>query len=138
MWILKFLPDWIFLGILIAGAIGIVISKFLPAAQKQAALLISSIAFTFGVFMMGAISDNNAWVARVKEMEAKVAQAEEEAKAANENINKTTEVKIKVIKEKGAVIKQYIDREIVKYDTGCIIPKEFIKAHNDAAEAPKK
>jgi hypothetical protein len=51
--------------------------------------------------------------------------------------------KTKVVKERGDEIIKYVDREIVKYDTKflpggiCEIPKEFIKAHNDAAEPPK-
>jgi hypothetical protein len=51
--------------------------------------------------------------------------------------------KTQVVKDRGAEIIKYIDREIVKYDTKflpggeCKIPKEFIESHNKAAEAPK-
>ena len=44
---------------------------------------------------------------------------------------------------KQIIVKQYIDREIVKYDTKfapggqCEIPKEFIDAHNQSAEKAK-
>lgn len=84
------------------------------------------------------------WRNRVHEMEAKVAKAEQESKLANEKLNQKTETKVKIIREKGIIVKQYIDREVTKYDTKfmpggqCEIPKEFIKAINDAAEAPKK
>ena len=43
----------------------------------------------------------------------------------------------KVIKEKSDNNIKYIDREVVKYDNTCVLPKEFIKAHNEAAQAPK-
>lgn len=46
--------------------------------------------------------------------------------------NKVTEIKKKIETKTNTVI-QYIDREITKYDNTCIIPKEVIKAHNDAA-----
>jgi hypothetical protein len=51
--------------------------------------------------------------------------------------------KTQVIKTRGEDIVKYVDREVVKYDTKfapgeeCEIPKEFIKAINDAAEGPK-
>ena len=51
--------------------------------------------------------------------------------------------KTQIIKTRGEDIVKYVDREVVKYDTKfapggeCEIPKEFIKALNDAAEPPK-
>ena len=71
-------------------------------------------------------------------MEAKVAEAEAKSATANTDIVEKTVIKTQVIKERGQDIVKYVDREVVKYDTTCIIPKEFVAAHNKAAEAPKK
>ena len=55
----------------------------------------------------------------------------------------TDDSTLEIVKIKGEEVIKYVDRELVKYDTKfaaggqCEIPKEFIKAHNDAAEAPK-
>ncbi len=144
MWILKWLPDWIFYVILLAGVIGYLATyliKYIPVPfvymYKTPIQLGSIAAIVIGTFMVGAIYDNNAWLDRVHEMEAKVAKAEQESKEANTKIdNKTQEAKTKIV-EKQILVKQYIDREVTKYDNQCIIPKEFIKALNDAAEAPK-
>ncbi len=144
MWILKWLPDWIFYVILFAGVIGYLATyliKYIPVPfvymYKTPIQLGSVAAIVIGTFMSGAIYDNNAWLDRVHEMEAKVAKAEQESKEANTKIdNKTQETKTKIV-EKQVLIKQYVDREVTKYDNQCIIPKEFIKALNDAAEAPK-
>lgn len=144
MWILKWLPDWIFYGILLAGVIGYLATyliKYIPVPfvymYKTPIQLGSIAAIVIGTFMSGAIYDNDAWLDRVHEMEAKVAKAEQESKEANTKIdNKTQEAKTKIV-EKQVLVKQYIDREVTKYDNQCIIPKEFIKALNDAAEAPK-
>ena len=93
--------------------------------------------------MAGAIHDNDAWEARVKEMEDKVAVAETQSKEENIKIVEKVVTKTQVIKTRGQDIIKYVDREVVKYDTKfapggeCEIPKEFIKAINDAAEAPK-
>ena len=65
--------------------------------------------------------------------------------AKKENTKITTKVvtKTQIIRTRGEDIVKYVDREIVKYDEKfakggeCEIPKEFIKALNDAAEPPK-
>ena len=138
MWILKFLPDWIFYVILALGLIGPVLSRFLPPIYKPAVQLVSILMIVFGLFMSGAIYDNNAWVERVDEMKAKVAEAEAKGKEETVRVETKVVTKTQVIKQKAQVVKQYIDREITKYDNTCVIPKEFIKAHNDAAEVPAK
>jgi hypothetical protein len=93
--------------------------------------------------MSGAIYNNGAWEARVKEMEAKVEAAAVESAQENVKIVEKVVKKTEYIKTRGEDIVKYIDREIVKYDTKfapggqCELPKEFIQAHNLAAEAPK-
>ena len=93
--------------------------------------------------MEGGASNEEKWNARVKEMEAKVAVAEVKSKEENVKIETKVITKTQVIRERGKDIINYVDREVVKYDTKfapggqCEIPKEFIKALNDAAEPPK-
>jgi hypothetical protein len=140
MWILKFLPDWIFYGIFLVGVIGFAVTylfKYIPVPfiymYRKPIQIGSVLAIIFGTFMSGAIYDNEAWEARVREMEAKVAKAEQQSKEENEKINdKVEKVKEKIV-QKQVVVKQYIDREVVKYDNSCVIPKEFIDVHNKAA-----
>jgi translation elongation factor EF-Tu-like GTPase len=97
----------------------------------------SVVAIIFGTYMAGAISNEEAWQAKVKELEAKVAAAE--AQSAKENTKLLDKIvkRTEVIKQRGDDIIKYVDREVVKYDSQCVIPKEFIKAHNNAAEQPK-
>ena len=49
-----------------------------------------------------------------------------------------TQKKTTEIRQRTQYIRQYVDREVVRYDAGCVIPQPFVQAHNDAAEAPKK
>jgi hypothetical protein len=140
MWILKFLPDWIFYAIFVVGLIGFAATylfKYIPIPMiymyRKPIQIVSLLAIVFGTFMSGAIYDNEAWEARVKEMEAKVAKAEVESKVANDKINDKVEKTKEKIVQKQVVVKQYIDREIVKYDNTCVIPKEFVEVHNKAA-----
>jgi len=148
MWILEWLPNWLFYAIFFAGLLGLLASyvmKFIPFVYiyKTPIQLGSIIAIVFGTYMAGAISNQEAWEARVKEMELKVAAAE--VQSAKENIKIVEKIvnKTQIIRTRGDDVIKYVDREIVKYDTKfapggvCEIPQEFIKAHNDAAEAPK-
>lgn len=138
MWILSFLPNWIFHYVVSAGILAILFSTFLGFVPliSQYKIPLKYIGFALlalGIFFEGAIYNNEAWVARVTEMEAKVAKAEEESKEANDKLDKKVTAKVQQIVEKKRVLKQYIDREIVKYDNTCTIPKEFIEVHNKAA-----
>lgn len=138
MWILSFLPIWIFHVLIIAGIGAVLASMFLKAipfiSQYQMPVKIAgAVAILIGTWFEGGIADNLAWQARVKEMEAKVAVAEQQAKDANDKLDKQSQAKVAKIKEKQVLVKQYIDREIVKYDNTCVIPKEFIEVHNKAA-----
>lgn len=144
MWILHWLPNWIFYLILLAGILGYAATyllRFIPIPTvymyKTPIQLASILLIVIGVFMSGAIYNEEAWLERVREMEAKVAEAQ--AKSAEENTKIVEKVitKTQIIKEKANNTVKYIDREVVKYDNTCVIPKEFIKAHNDAAEPPK-
>jgi hypothetical protein len=90
-----------------------------------------------GVYFAGGYGTEMEWRKRVSKLEEKVAKAEEQSKVANTKLDNKAQQKVKIIREKGLVVKQYIDREVTKYDNQCVIPKEFVKAHNDSAEAPK-
>jgi hypothetical protein len=150
MWILQWLPDWIFYAILAVGLIGFLIIyllKFIPIPglylYKTPVQIVSLIMIVLGVYMSGSIANEEAWQARVKELETKLAAAE--AKGAEETVKIVEKVvtKQRVIKEKGEEIVKYVDKEIIKYDTKflpggeCEIPKEFIKVLNEAAKPPE-
>ena len=108
-----------------------------PAQVLGIALLV------IGVYWRGGYAIEQEWRERVAEAEARVAAAE--AASREENVKIVTKVvtKTQIIRTRGETITKYIDREIVRYDEKfapggqCEIPREFIKAINDAAEAPK-
>ncbi len=148
MWILSWLPNWIFYGIFFAGLLGLLatyVMKFIPFVYvyRTPIQAVSVLAIAIGTYMSGAISNEEAWQARVKEMEAKVAAAEIESQKENVKIVERVVKKTEYITRKGQDIVKYVDREVVKYDTKfmpsgqCELPEEFIKALNDAAEPPK-
>lgn len=139
MWIIKFSPEWVFHMLFFAGLLATIAGfalGMIPFIKKYALALklLGGFALFMGVYLEGGLSDYKEWELRVKEMEAKVAKAEAESQKANSEIIEKVVYKDKIIKEKAQVVKQYIDREIVKYDSTCIIPKEVVKAHNAAAK----
>jgi hypothetical protein len=85
-----------------------------------------------------------AWRERVAEVEARLKVAQEQSVTENTRIETKLVTRTQLVREQGQEVIRYIDREIVKYDTKfapggqCEIPQEFIKAHNDATEAPRK
>lgn len=137
MWLLKFLPNYIFYGIFVGGVVGLIASRFIPSYYRTAVQAASAAFIVVGVFMAGAIHDNEAWLERVREIEAKIKEVEVESVKENVRIETKVIEKVKVIKEKGDEVVKYVDREIVKYDDTCRIPKEFVEALNKAAEIPK-
>ena len=152
MWILHFLPDalilWICNIVLLAGILLTVTAFFIKRIPiinqyRMPAQVLGIALLVLGVYWRGGYAVEQEWRERVAAVEARVAAAE--AKSAEENVKIVTKVvtKTQVIRTRGETITKYIDREIVKYDTKfapggqCEIPREFIKAINDAAEAPK-
>ena len=90
--------------------------------------------------MAGAISDNESWLAKVKNVEAKVAEVQVQSVKENIKIVEKVVKKLEIVRIQGAEVIKYVDREVVKYDTKfapggiCEIPKEFFTAHNDATK----
>jgi hypothetical protein len=140
MWLLNFLPDWIFYLILILGLLGFAATyllKFIPLPAiyiyKTPIQIVSVILIVFGVYMAGSIANEEKWQLRVKEVEAKLAEAEARGAIETVKIVEKVVVQNRVVREKGQNIIQYVDREVVKYDSKCEIPPPFIDTLNNAA-----
>jgi hypothetical protein len=152
MWLLHFLPDsflaFVVNAVLVLGVLSTILTFFVinpllrwfPPLSKYVTLaqIASLVVLTAGVYFKGGYSTEMMWRERVREMEAKVAQAEAESREANTALEKKSAEKVKVIKGREVVVKQYIDREVAKYNDKCDIPSAFVNAHNQSAEPPKK
>ena len=145
MWILSFLPDYVTHLIFFAGVIGTIagfVLGFIPfiAPYKLPVQIISILVLSFGLYLEGGMADNEIWQMKVKEVEAKVAQAEAKSQEKNVEIVTIVAEKTKVIREKGQTITKYIDREVavdkevIKFVENCPIPEIVIKTHNAAAQ----
>jgi hypothetical protein len=106
--------------------------------------IVGVVLLVLGVYFRGGYAIEITWRERVAEVEAQLRVAEQQSAQENTRIETRVVKKTEYITRRGSDIVQYVDREIVRYDTKfapggqCEIPREFIKAHNQAAEAPPK
>ena len=137
-WILTLLPVWIIHTVLGAGVLGLLIAFFvqrIPFIKTYGYLIkiVSSILLVLGLFLQGALAYKESTALAVAKLEAKLAKAEAKSAQTNtvivEKIVKDTEV----VRVKGKTITEYVDREVIKYNTVCPLPSEVIRAHNAAA-----
>jgi hypothetical protein len=147
MWILHFLPDsfilWFCNGLLFVGIIATVAGFFahrIPGLwQFQLAFKLAGIALlVLGVYFRGGLAVEQQWRERVAAVEARLAEAEKASTVANTKIDSRAQQRTAQVRERTQLIRQYVDREVVKYDNQCAVPEPFVRAHNNAAEAPAK
>ena len=148
MWILYLLPSWYTHAVPALGLALILVSMFLKVIPFISTYyiplrIIGLVTLLFGIFFEGVMYSGKDLHDKIKELEAKVAAAEAKSAEVNTKIVEKIITKQKIVKERGADIIKYVDKEIIKYDVKfapggqCEIPKEFISIHNKAAEEIK-
>lgn len=147
MWILHFLPDsfilWFCNILLLVGIVATVAGFFthrIPGLwQYQLAFKIGGIALlVLGVYFRGGLAVEQQWRERVAAVEARLKEAEAKSAEANRTIETKTQQQVTKIRQRMTYVRQYVDREVVRYNDQCVIPEPFIRAHNDAAEGIRK
>ena len=91
-----------------------------------------------GVYFRGGYAVEAEWRERVAAVEAQLKEAEAKSAEANQQINTRVQKQVTSIRQRMTYVRQYVDREVVRYNDQCSIPQPFIDAHNRAAEAPPK
>ena len=147
MWVLHFLPDSIILWFcncllltgIVAVAAGFVAHRIPVLWSYQLGFKLAGIALlVLGVYFRGGLAVETEWRERVTAVEAKLAIAEAASVEANSQIDTRVQKQVTSIRQRMTYVRQYVDREVVRYNDQCTIPQPFINAHNAAAEAPKK
>jgi len=136
MWLLSFVPDWIFYGLALASFVALVAATFfkvIPFIGKYAIpiQLLSFVLLLLSVFLCGGLANEAAWQLKVAKTNAEIA----ELKAKSEKVSTKVVTKyidrIQVVKEKGNEIVKYVNKES---DAKCELPNSFVVLHNAAAE----
>jgi len=139
MWMLDFLPFWIFHLIVLVGIGGILASgviKFIPfiSNYKLPIQVASVILLVFGVYMEGGVSNQEKWEARVAEV--KLEMAKKDAASSDATVKVVTKyiTNVEVVKEKGESIVKEIPKLITATADGqCVIPNGFVLLHDSAS-----
>ena len=133
-WILQIFPDWLWWLLLTAGLSGYFLANMVPVKTYQLPVkIIGGVVVVAVIFIMGLLYADNRWQQAARELQAKVQVAEAESKTANAQVETKVITRTQVVKQRGETVVKYIDRETVKIDERCVIPPEFVNAHNQAA-----
>ncbi len=148
IWMLSFIPDWVWTLVLISGIVGTLATwllKFIPfvSTYRLPIQVASIIALIVGVYFQGVTANEAKWQDKIADLQKQIIEAETKSKETNVVVQEKIVTKTKIIKEKGKDIVNYIDREVVKkeeiikYIEQCPVPKEIIDLHNQATELNK-
>ena len=141
MWILTFVPTWLFHLTFFLSIVVYLIATTLKILPYSTVFKYGSIAtLFFSVYMIGIQTANNTWLDRTKKLELQVKELEVKSAQENVKIIEKVVVKKQIISEKGKDIIQYVDKvvvkdnEVIKYIEHCPkIPVEVVNTINKAA-----
>ena len=142
MFLLNFLPDWIFYASTFVGIIGTVLlilfGKLIPVQYKLGLQITFVFLLAIGLFFIGAISNEESWQLKVKEMEVKVAQQELAASEITTEVITKYIDRVKIVEGKTHEIIKKVPVYITKEsDDKCTINNGFVSLHNSSASQTK-
>jgi len=137
-WILTFVPELAIHLTLAVGLVGLFVAAFVQRipfiSQYRFPIQLIALLLTLtGVYLEGALSYKQSVAVEVAELKKKLAEAEAKGAKVNTEIVEKIVKDTEVIRLKGKTITEYVDREVIKYNNKCELPKEVINAHNMAA-----
>ena len=136
MWLLNLLPDFVIHLIVIVGVLGTIASfffGFIPfvSQYKLPIKIVSILILIVGIWFEGAISNNNSWLLKVKELEVKLAKAEVQSSKVNTIIVERVLKKDKIIKDNQNETKSAIN----KYATdNCNLSNTAVSLFNSSSQ----
>jgi hypothetical protein len=138
MWFFDFIPGTLFYLLFLCAGAGYCVSLFLPHPILKKQVKIASIAaLALSIYLLGMLYVNNWWKDKAAQLEKQVQELAVKSSETNTVIQNKLITKTEIVRVRGDDIVKYVDREVTKYDTTCVIPQEFTQAHNRAAEQPK-
>lgn len=140
MWLLNFIPNFVIHLAVIAGLalllIDIFFSDWIPVLYRVPAQILAVVLLAGSLWLEGANYNQQVWMDRVAELEAKVKIAEEKSAQVNTQIEYKFIDKVKVVHDTQVVIQERIKEVEKVIDAKCEVPKEAIELLNQAAQTP--
>lgn len=137
-WIFKIFADWVWWLLLFAGIIGFLLSYFAPLKPYHLLLkIVGLVTVAVALFILGMLHADRTWQQAARELEAKVVAAEAKSQQVNEVVKEKLVTRTQVVRVRGEETVKYIDREVVKINSNCVVSPEFVQAHNTSTEPAK-
>lgn len=146
-WLLSIIPDailnWVYWAIIAVGVSGMFagwVGKFIPMYGRYIGFIkpVGIALVILGVWLRGGYDTEMAWRAKVEQVEAKVAKAEEASKDANTKLEAKIKEKQKIRVEYYNTVKERIVEKEKLIDAKCELDLAVPKILNDAAKNPTK
>lgn len=145
MWSLlpAWLTHWIVNLMLLAGIAGLFanwVGRWIPFFSAYARILkpVGIILLLSGVYLKGGESNNDMWLARIADLEAKVKVSEAKSKDANAKLADAVKEKNRAIQDSKAAVQAKLKGAAVRIDADCRLDPEAVEILNDSAKNPVK
>jgi hypothetical protein len=143
LWMLTFVPDWIYQAILILGVLAVFAAyflKFIPVISVYSrALKVTGIILTLiGVWFNGQLSADAKWRSAVANLEVRIAESERQAAETNVQIETVYVDRIKVVKDTQYIIQGQIREYSSDIDADCRVSPRAIEILNNSASGGTK
>jgi len=129
MWLLEYIPNWIYYAILTFSTIAVTTS------YSQSWRNYNFLAAVFCIFCLSWFASEESWKVKVAELQQQAAVIAEKSSQANVEIQTKVITQIKKVKEIEYVNRDIIQKEIVKeLDSSCVLPESAVLLHNSASQ----
>ena len=139
MFLLTWLPQWIFYILIPSGVTGLLFSftigKLLPLQYQLLIKFTSAGILAFGLFMVGAISNEDSWQLKIAELKTEIAKKELAAAEVTHEVITQYVDRVKIVEGKTHEIIKKVPVYITKEsDDKCIVNNGFVSLHDYAAK----
>jgi dethiobiotin synthetase len=143
MWLLNWLPNFVFHLILVAGVILTVISFTflnLPVVNKYQLPLkiISILILVAGVWFNGALVRDKDYAIKIANLEKQLAEAQRDSAILNSKVETVFVDKVQKVRDVQVVVQERIRDVAVNIDEQCKITVETVDILNQAAKNPNR
>jgi hypothetical protein len=139
LWLINFLPDWVFHIIIFLGIGGVIASailKRLPTLHTYSFITYFAglVLIVGGVWFEGGLSEKAKWEEKVKELENKVQVAETKSHEVNTVIETKIVERVKIVKDTKNANKETAKLIANQLDSKCVVPESTVMLINSASQ----
>jgi len=139
LWLISFLPDWVFHIIIFLGFGSIIASailKRLPTLHTYSFItyFVGLFLIVSGIWFEGALNEKTKWEEKVKDLEAKVQVAEAKSQQVNTVIETKIVERVKIVKDTKNANKETAKLIANQLDSKCVVPESTVVLINSASQ----